>query len=192
MSAYSMVSSAHSVEEVPDLTTPTLRPISVPAPDAGLPLRRVAAAELTIPWWWVGVHGGAGESTLEQLYVGTRGGGHCWPVAEVGRPAVVLVARTHARGLLAVQAAVRDLSYRRVAVHLLGVLLIADAPGRLPRALRELADRVVGTALVPRSWLLPFVAEWRVGETPSRANSPKEALWLLEELNGARDREAGS
>ena len=186
-----MVSPAHSGQEVPDVTTPALRPISVTAPDVGLPLRRIAAAELTTPWWWVGVHGGAGESTLEQLYVGTRAACHGWPVADVGRPAVVLVARTHAQGLRAVQAAVRDLSYRPVAVRLLGVLLIADAPGRLPRGLRELADRVVGTALVPRSWSLPFVAEWREGETPSRANSPKEALWLLEELNGAPDREAG-
>lgn len=174
------------------MMSPVPRSVSVPAPGDGFGVRRLAAAELSIPWWWLGVHGGAGESTLEQLYVGTRAAGHCWPVAEAGRPAVVLVARTHAHGLLAVQAAVRDLSYRRVAVQLLGVVLIADAPGRLPRALRELADRVVGTELVPRSWSLPFVAEWRVGETPSRANSPKEALWLLEELNGARDREAGS
>jgi hypothetical protein len=187
-----MVSSAQRGEGLPEMSTSAPRPVAVPALGDGLGLRRVAAAELSIAWWWLGVHGGAGESTLEQLYVGTRAAGHCWPVAEVGRPAVVLVARTHARGLLAVQAAVRDLSYRRVAVHLLGVVLIADAPGRLPRALRELADRVVGTELVPRAWSLPFVAEWRVGEPPSRANSPKEALWLLEELSGARDREAGS
>jgi len=187
-----MVSCAQRGDEVPELTAPAPRPASVRRPDDGLGLLQLTAAELTVPWWWVGVHGGAGESTLEQLYVGTRATGHRWPLSDVGRPAVVLVARTHACGLVAVQAAVRDLNYRQVGVQLLGVLLIADAPGRLPRPLRELADRVVGTGLVPRSWSLPFVSEWREGETPSRANSPKEALWLLEELSGARDREAGS
>jgi hypothetical protein len=45
--------------------------------------------------------------------------------------------------------------------------------------------------VVPRTWSLPFVREWREGEIPSRANSPKQALWLLEELTEARDREAG-
>ena len=185
-----MLSVAQNEETRPERTASAPR-ASVPGSSDGLDLRRLTVAELTVAWWWVGVHGGAGESTLEQLYVGTRAAGHCWPIADAGRPAVVLVARTHARGLVAVQTAVRDLSYRQLAVQLLGVVLIADAPGRLPRALRELVNRVVGTELVPRWWSLPFVSDWRVGETPSRVNSPKEALWLLEELNGARDREAG-
>ena len=170
---------------------PVLRAVDGSDAEAVLGLLELSAADAPVAWWWVGVHGGAGESTLQELYVGTRASGHRWPVAAGRRPAVVLVARTHARGLLAVQAALRDLAYRQIRVRLLGVVLIADAPGRLPRPLRELADRVASTGLVPRAWSLPFVREWREGEVPSRANSPKQALWLLEELTEARDREEG-
>lgn len=180
-------------DDVHDASARPQRPAPTAPPRCdGLEPRWLSAQELAVPWWWVGVHGGAGESTLEQLYVGTRAAGHRWPLADGVRPTVVLVARTHARGLLAVQAALRDLSLRRIAVRLLGVVLIADAPGRLPRPLRELADRAVATELVPCAWSFPFVSEWREGETPSCANSPKQAHRMLLELNGARDREAGS
>ena len=151
----------------------------------------VPVTQLSTAWWWVGVHGGAGETTLEQLYVGTRAAAHRWPLSPGRTHAVVLVARTNARGLVAVQATLRELSERAVAVHLLGLVLMADAPGRLPRGLRELGERVA--AAVPRAWWFPWVAAWREGETPSRANSPKQAHRLLEQLAGARDdREAGS
>jgi hypothetical protein len=170
---------------------PVLRAVHGSDAETVLGLMELSAADAAAAWWWVGVHGGAGESTLQELYVGTRASGHRWPVAAGRRPEVVLVARTHARGLLAVQAALRDLAYRQIGVSLLGVVLIADAPGRLPRPLRELADRVARSGVVPRAWSLPFVREWREGEVPSRANSPKQALWLLEELTEARDREAG-
>jgi hypothetical protein len=30
--------------------------------------------------WWLGVHGGAGESTLARLFKGTRAAEHRWPV----------------------------------------------------------------------------------------------------------------
>lgn len=132
--------------------------------------------------WWVGVHGGAGESTLERLFSGSCATGHCWPIASGGAtvPAVVLVARTDARGLRAVQRAVRELVEHRLPVDLVGLVLMADAPGRLPRALRDLAG-VVGGAL-PRVWSLPWVEAWRAGEIPSPANSPNEAGVLAGDL----------
>ncbi len=132
--------------------------------------------------WWVGVHGGAGESTLERLFSGSCATGHCWPIASAVAtvPAVVLVARTDARGLRAVQRAVRALVEDRLPVDLLGLVLMADAPGRLPRVLRDLAG-VVGGA-VPRVWSLPWVEAWRAGEIPSPANSPKEAEVLAGDL----------
>ena len=70
--------------------------------------------------WWVGVHGGAGESTLESLFAGSRAAEHRWPAGRGEKPAVVLVARTHAQGLRAVQTALRDCSERRLEVALLG------------------------------------------------------------------------
>jgi hypothetical protein len=132
--------------------------------------------------WWVGVHGGAGESTLERLFSGSHATDHRWPIASdaAGVPAVVLVARTDARGLRAVQRAVRARVEHRLPVELLGLVLMADAPGRLPRVLRELAGVVGGT--VPRVWSLPWVEAWRAGEIPSPANSPKQAGVLAVEL----------
>ena len=144
-------------------------------------------ADLDVAVWWVGVHGGSGESTLERVFRGTRASGHRWPVAcAPARPAVVLVARTDARGLWATQAALRDLHSRGLNVELLGLVLMADAPRRLPRAVRDL-QRVVSGG-VPRVWCLGWVEGWRDGEVPSRANSPKEAERLLEDLRAARGR----
>ena len=137
------------------------------------------------PVWWCGVHGGAGESTLERLFRGSRASGHRWPIVRTGAPtpAVVLVARTDARGLRAVQRAMREHLESRVPVEVVGLVLMADAPGRLPRVLRDLAGVVGGT--VPRVWSLPWVEAWRAGEVPSPANSPKEADRLAAELRVA-------
>jgi hypothetical protein len=60
--------------------------------------------------------------------------------------------------------------------------LVADARGRLPRALRELAAIVGGGA--PRTWTVPFVEAWRAGETPTRTNAPREVAELYVELRG--------
>jgi hypothetical protein len=137
------------------------------------------------PVWWCGVHGGAGESTLERLFGGSRASGHRWPIVGVGEPvpAVVLVARTDARGLRAVQRAMREHLESAVAVEVVGLVLMADAPGRLPRVLRDLAGVVGGT--VPRVWWLPWVEAWRAGAVPSPANSPKETDRLAAELRVA-------
>ena len=85
--------------------------------------------------WWLGAHGGAGESTLEELFSGSRAADHSWPLTAAERPParVVLVARTHARGLRAAQSAIREWAAGDAQVLLLGLVLIADAPGRLPR-----------------------------------------------------------
>jgi hypothetical protein len=98
-------------------------------------------------------------------------------------PAVVLAARTDARGLRAVQRAMREHLESALPVDVVGLVLMADAPGRLPRVLRDLARVVGGT--VPRVWSLPWVEAWRAGEVPSPANSPKEADRLAAELRVA-------
>jgi hypothetical protein len=146
---------------------------------------RQVAVDRDAALWWVGVHGGAGESTLERLFSGSCATDHRWPISAdtATLPAIVLVARTDARGLRSVQRAVRALVEHRLPVDLLGLVLMADAPGRLPRVLRELAGVVGGT--VPRVWWLPWVEAWRAGEIPSPANSPKEAGVLAVELRTA-------
>lgn len=144
--------------------------------------RMVAAGGLGVAVWWLGVHGGAGETTLEEIFNGSSGCGHAWPLTAVGAaPArVVLVARTNARGLLAAQSAIAQSHEDALPVALLGLVLIADAPGRAPRVVRDLAGVIGGG--VPRVWWLPWVQAWRVGEVPSPANSPKQARRLLADL----------
>jgi hypothetical protein len=95
-------------------------------------------------------------------------------------PRVMLVARTHARGLRAVQRVARESMESRLSIDLVGLVLMADAPGRLPRVLRDLAGMAGST--VPRVWFVPWVEAWRAGEVPSPANSPKEARVLAGDL----------
>jgi hypothetical protein len=155
--------------------------VVAPEPGDRLP-RRALADEGPAAVWWLGAHGGAGESTLEDLFCGSRAAGHCWPLAASGQaPAhVVLVARTHAYGLNAAQHAIREWAAGDVEVLLLGLVLIADAPGRLPSALRQLAALVAGG--VPAVWSLPWIEAWRVGEPPGPQNAPKVVRRLLEDL----------
>ena len=105
--------------------------------------------------WFVGCHGGAGETTLADLLPASGDAHHRWPI---GQP-VVLVARTHAAGLLAAQ---KVLTWAAGDPHLLGIVLSADVPGKLPRDLTRLAFWVLGAA--PRSWYLPWIPAWRTGD----------------------------
>jgi hypothetical protein len=143
--------------------------------------------------WWLGVHGGAGEKTLEAIFRGSCAAGHRWPVASPSNPPamVVLVARTNARGLRAAQSAMQQWQASELGLLVVGLVLMADAPGRLPRALRHLAGVIGGG--VPRVWSFPWVGSWRAGEVPSRANSPRQAERLLADLRsvGALGGEAG-
>ncbi len=158
--------------------------MALPAVRERLPRRLVGEAAAV---WWVGAHGGAGESTLEELFSGSRAADHTWPLTGADRPParVVVVARTHARGLKAAQTAIREWAAGDVEVLLLGLVLVADAPGRLPGGLRRLADLIAGGA--PAVWSLPWVETWRVGELPAASNAPKVAGRLLSDLQAMTD-----
>lgn len=133
--------------------------------------------------WWVGVHGGAGETTLATLLPESRATSHVWPLPVVDdgpAPNVVLVARTHASGLKAAQEALRDWAAGDLPVKLLGLVLIADAPGRLPKPLRDLAQLVAGGA--PAVWRIPWHEPWRRGEPVEPVEAPAAIRSLLEEL----------
>ena len=93
---------------------------------------------------------------------------------------VVLVARTHASGLKAAQEALRDWAAGDLPVKLLGLVLIADAPGRLPKPLRDLAQLVAGGA--PTVWRIPWHEPWRRGEPVEPVEAPAAIRSLLEEL----------
>lgn len=163
------------------LTGPSRPQHGVPAPDLvdQLPVRR---APRTATLWVLGPHGGAGESTVAELGDMWVAAGHAWPAGTPGRPNQVLVAaRTSARGLTAAKNAARQWAAGLVSdVELVGLVLTADAPGRLPKPLRDLAKVVAGG--YPRTWQLPWVEAWRCGDDVHADSSPREAHHLVNDL----------
>jgi len=129
---------------------------------------------------WVAAHGGAGTTTLAAVY-GGHDCGRAWP-GPGEPPSVLLVARTHAAGLDAVGRALEV--FRRGAAPaglcLDGVVLVADAPGRLPR---QLAQRVRAIESVADVHRVPWVPAWRVGDLTGRP--PRETEPLARLLAGA-------
>jgi hypothetical protein len=177
------------IVEPPATTDP--KPASVTAPQDGVPVpdradrlpQRQTPHAATI--WWLGVAGGAGESTLAALTRGSRAAGHAWPIPQnrgsVCR--VMLVARTNYAGLTAAQRAAIEWASGVLGdtVRVEGLVLIPDMPGRMPKELRHLAQVVTGG--VPRTWTLPWVDAWRFGPLDPAADLSKEFHALLADLH---------
>ncbi|MDG9708138.1 DUF6668 family protein [Streptomyces sp. DH10] len=152
-------------------------PVTSQEPGAPGPAHAHAAARR---FSWVGTHGGAGASTLAAVY-GGHDSGRAWPGP--GDPAsVLLVARTHAAGLDTVAGAVEI--FRRgqapPGLDLDAVVLVADAPGRLPR---PLAQRVRSLESVIDVYRVPWVPAWRLGEL---GHPPRETSALVRLTGAAR------
>lgn len=116
--------------------------------------------------WWLGAHGGAGEDTLAQL-LGGDPCRHRWPqpTDTQDRPLVVLVARQNAHGLDAAARAARDWAAgSHPGIDLLGLVVVAAAPGKVPKNLRARTRIVAGG--VPRTWMVPWIESLHIaGET---------------------------
>ncbi|KES08038.1 hypothetical protein BU52_06295 [Streptomyces toyocaensis] len=153
-------------------------PVAAPEAEASPP-RSAPARSPERRFSWVGLHGGAGVSTLAAVY-GGHDGGRVWPGPADPR-SVLLVARTHAAGLDAVLPAA-EVFRRGEAPRGLGldaVVLVADAPGRLPR---PLAHRVRHIESVIDVYRVPWVPEWRLGDLSGR---PPRGTEPLARLTGA-------
>ncbi|GAB7039391.1 MULTISPECIES: DUF6668 family protein [Catenuloplanes] len=126
---------------------------------------------------WVAAHGGAGASTLAAALGGVDVGAR-WPSESRADPArVLLVARTHSGGL---RATARALAAMREGRHppgmeLLGLVLVADAPGRLPWPLFRRTRVLRSVAPV---WRVPWIEQWRLGAELRKA--PKVLLSLAD------------
>ncbi|UYY83617.1 hypothetical protein OIT41_19835 (plasmid) [Arthrobacter sp. YA7-1] len=154
-------------EEAPEAHLPPSAVISAPlkgmvVPDTADRLaRRTVSGSAAL--WITGAHGGAGESRIADLLPGARVTDHCWPVLQdESTPRVLLVCRADMRGLTAARSALTQwASGAAPTLDLLGLAVLADAPGKTPKPLRDFAAIVGGGA--PRLWTLPWVEAWRHG-----------------------------
>jgi hypothetical protein len=115
------------------------------------------------PVFVVGTHGGAGTSTVARL-LNALDSGTSWPEPPYGvRVNVVLTARTSAAGLRAASQILAGYCARGYPefAQLAGFVLVADAPGRLPKELNRRITILTSATMVYR---LPWVHEWRLSE----------------------------
>lgn len=169
-------------------TAPAPRPV-VAAPSrpatggahAGFPVSWLPIG-VTAPWWYVGCHGGAGTSTLALATAGGADAGRHWPVSrEPGGSSVVLVTRDHAAGLRAAQGgALQWASGAPVGVSLLGLAVVASAPGRRPKPLRDLIQLVAGA--FQHVWELPWVEPLRLGDPADQIDLPPAFTGMAADL----------
>ena len=139
-------------------TGPATPQPGITAPSHGLHVLDVPADDRL---WVAGLHGGAGETTLAVALSGS-GTDRRWPRADTP-PRVLLVTRTHLTGLRAAQRAAQQWAAGAApAVDLVGLALVPDAPGKLPRELRDFAQLVAGG--LPRTWFLPWEEQLRLAE----------------------------
>uniref|UniRef100_UPI003F4907C5 DUF6668 family protein n=1 Tax=Amycolatopsis sp. CA-151526 TaxID=3239921 RepID=UPI003F4907C5 len=133
-------------------------------------------------WWWLGCHGGAGATTLTRLIPGGWDAQRAWPDPRFGGPAgCFLVCRSNEAGLAAAQNALVQwrAGYTPQTLTVWGLVVMADAPGRLPRPLKAMVDRLAG--VVQRTYRVPWVEAWRT-VAPDLTNAPPEIARIGRDL----------
>lgn len=157
-------------------------PLQIPAPD--LPAPTVTHDLTPGALHVVGVHGGAGATSLTHLLgdtaVDTRGLVPADP-GSVIRPRVLFVARTHGAGLAAARLAATQWAAGLLPIDLVGLALVADAP-RLAKPLRPEVETV--TRLTPRCWLIPWRQDWHELPQP-RGDASGRMRRALSEIRAA-------
>lgn len=138
--------------------------------------------------WLVGVHGGAGVSSLAASMSWAGDAGQRWPAriglgADMDSPLVVLVARSHMRGINTLQRALLAHQQRATPAgsEVVGILTVSDSARPLPAPVatrREEAERLAHE-LGARTWRLGWLEPWRALEphelaawTPAQGFSP--------------------
>ena len=159
------------------------------ASGTGVPRMPVAGPVPAV--WVMGAHGGAGESTLSALLEGAVATDHAWPVREErggqddqAEDVVLLVCRSNSAGLRAAQLAAIEYGSGSLPGSLpgslAGLVVMADAPGRLPKALADQLRLVAGA--VPHLWQVPWVEAWRTATAPDTAALPSAVRGVLDKI----------
>lgn len=167
-----------STSELPAPTSadPARPPATSPAAPAP-----AAAVGIAQRWALVATHGGSGARCLSQVVAGAFRVRQAWPS---GAEPAVLVCRSSARGLLAAQQFARAFRDRQAGdTTLLGLLVVADVPGRIPPAVRRL-ERLVSGAM-PAVWQVPWVAQWRLEPPGPATPAPQWAVKLSATITAA-------
>ncbi|MEU0538377.1 hypothetical protein [Nocardia sp. NPDC005978] len=123
--------------------------------------------------WLIGMHGGAGVSSLAASMSWAGDAGQRWPAriglgADMDSPLVVLVARTHMRGLNTLQRAL--VAHQKQATpagsEIVGLITVADSARPLPIPADERRREVEALAfeLGAQSWRLGWLEQWRALE----------------------------
>lgn len=119
-------------------------------------------------------HGGAGVSTLATC-IGPAAI-ECFERQPSGY--VLVVCRSHCSGLLRAQQMAQQVDFARS-----GLAIVADAPGKLPKPLEDLAQLVSGG--YRDVYRIPWVEAWRMGEPAVLKSAPGEVRRMVEELHFA-------
>ncbi|MGW4352830.1 hypothetical protein ACWELJ_12155 [Nocardia sp. NPDC004582] len=123
--------------------------------------------------WLVGVHGGAGVSSLAASLRWAGDAGQRWPArigagADMDSPLVVLVGRSHLRGVNALHRALLAHQARATPAGsvVVGVLTVADSARPLPVPVARRREEMEGLAieLGARTWRLGWLEPWRALE----------------------------
>lgn len=114
--------------------------------------------------WLLGVHGGAGASSLTNVLAPAADSGRRWPgVFDRESPFVVLVARETIAGLTRAHDLLRQHhSGFAGPSQVLGLITVASRPGRMAAEIRRYRD-VVGS-LSGHLWRVPWYEEWTLVE----------------------------
>lgn len=154
------------------------RPLGIDAP-AGASLTR-AFVESDPRTQLVGLHGGAGTTTLARLLGSDLVADAGTKVPMGGTPRVLFVARTHATGLAAVQQAAQVWAAEQLLdVQVLGLVLVDDGP-RIGKEQLTACRQVM--RILPRTWRIGWVEPWRTQTTPDPADAPRRTRATLRQL----------
>jgi hypothetical protein len=108
--------------------------------------------------WLIGAHGGAGTTTLAASWA-PAAEATVWP-SEDEFPYVVIVCRSTRTGLDHAHELVLQATGKFAGnCQLLGVAVVADAPGKTPKALRQRIE-VMGK-IAPHIWEIPYIPSLR-------------------------------